>query len=147
METVKLAGFKTQGPPTWAWYALKAATINKLRSNKPPSGLVLTETAVQKYNLLNEQEQKKLEVKKQFDQAKKAAKKLSKDPAISGLTELVIPAKGYIGFEDLPPLAVVWLAPVFVRPDSECFLCGDPLYGYPDYEDVCLWCAAGKKVK
>lgn len=141
METAKTVGFRTTGPPQWQWYTTKPSVLNKLRTNPPKSGITITEVALQKFQFLNDQEQKKLELKKTYEKAKKAARKQSKDPDISGLTELVIPDKGYIDQSDLPPLVPTWKFMPPPVPDACCFVCGEPLYWFPDYSDICLWCS------
>lgn len=141
MEAVKSAGFKTTGPPSWQWFAVKAKPLNKLRETRPKSGLVLTELALEKYKQINQREEQKAALKKEFEQAKKVAKKQSKDPEISGLTELIIPeGKNWISKEDLPP----WeskLTGTFTRPvppTELCMICDEPIYFYEHL--VCLWC-------
>jgi hypothetical protein len=102
---------------------------------------VLTEIALAKYQTLNQKEEQKAALKKQFKDAQKKAKKESKDPEISGLVEFVIPEKGYIDASDLPLLEVHWKPPVFLKPDIFCIVCEDPLYlPFPDYPDICIWC-------
>jgi hypothetical protein len=143
MELVKSVGFKTSGPPAWTWCTPKASVLNKLRDNKPKSGLFLTEVALEKYKSFSEKEEKNEAVKKAFLEAKKAAKKVSLDPSIKyeGMVELVIPEKGYIGAEDLPPM------PPWVNPRKEiltpcsgiCMICESPVYFY-EKDTICLWC-------
>jgi hypothetical protein len=140
LESAKTAGFKTSGPPNWKWLARKAAVLNKLRQNKPASGLTLTEVAFQHYKSINEREEKKAELKKNFQKLKKAADKESKDPEVSGLVELVIPEKGYIDASDLPSSAyqvVVYTPPP--SPKDTCFICEEPVYFY-EKSGICLWC-------
>jgi len=103
MEAVKAAGFRTTGPPAWQWYAGTVETLENIRENPPKSGLLITEQALEKYKPLLEKFQQKQELRKQFKQAQKTAKKQSKDSEISGLTELIIPEKGYIDASDLQP--------------------------------------------
>lgn len=143
LEAVKLAGFRTFGPPEWVWYASPPGVkaLNRLRDIKPQSGLTLTEVAFNKYKIASEKLEQKDALKKQFKDAQKIAKKQSKDPKISGLTELVIPEKGYIDSSDLPLFKSTWDKPVFIKPDSMCIVCGDALYlPFPDYPDICGWC-------
>jgi hypothetical protein len=149
LDSVKSAGFRTFGPPEWIWYApppgVKA--LNRLRENKPASGLTLTEVAFNKYKIASEKLEQKDALKKQFQDAQKIAKKQSKDPEISGLTEIVIPEKGYIDQSDLPPFKSTWVPWYFPKPDVYCFICGDPLYlPFPDYPDVCGWCDIQQKI-
>ena len=142
MESVKAAGFKTTGPPSWQWYCFKAKPLNKLRENRPKSGLVLTELALEKYKQINDREEQKAALKKEFQQADKAAKKASKDSEISGTTELIIPeGKIWISREDLPPgKPFVW---TYVRPEPPkelCMICDSPLYSIYEHPLICLWC-------
>jgi hypothetical protein len=140
MEAAKAAGFKTDGPPSWLWHTSKAAVLNKLRAHKPSSGLTMTELALQKYQPLNQQEEQKAALKKQFKDAQKKAQKESKDPEISGLVELVIPeGKLWISAEDLPPIESKWSYTPPTPPEERCMVCEDPLYLY-DYENICLFC-------
>jgi hypothetical protein len=141
MEAAKAAGFRTTGPPAWQWYAGTVETLENIRKNPPKSGLTITEQALEKYKPLLEKFKQKQELRKQFKQAQKTAKKQSKDPGVSGLTELVIPEKGYIDASDLPPYVSKWVPPVFQIPDIFCIVCEAPLYlPFPDYSDICIWC-------
>jgi hypothetical protein len=139
LEAVKLAGFKTTGPPAWQWYTTKPSVLNKLRDNKPKSGLTLTEVALEQYKPLNEKEQQVLALKKQFQKEKKAAEKQSLDSSISGMVEVVIPDKGYIDASDLP--ASGWKHKFDITPMhsiDKCIICEDPLAFYE--QTICLWC-------
>jgi predicted type IV restriction endonuclease len=140
LESVKSAGFRTDGPPQWTWHTTRVQCLNYLRKNRPQSGLIITEVALQKFNKLNEAAEQKAALKKQFKDANKKAKKESKDPTVSGLTELVIPeGKIWISVEDLPPgKPFEW---GFVRPnppEDRCMICEEPIYMYEHL--VCLWC-------
>ena len=143
-DSVQHAGFKTEGPPTWTWFTTKASVLNKLRENKPLSGLIITEVALQKYKTQNEVELKKEQLRKQWQTAKKQAQKQSKDPDISGMVDLIIPEKGYIGAEDFPPLEIKLTA--FPKSDTissdYCFICGDPVYFYEKLlpTAICIFC-------
>jgi hypothetical protein len=137
MELVRSVGFKTTGPPQWIWHTSKASILNKLRDRKPKSGLTITETALQKYNRLNEHEQTKLAVKKQFEQAKKiAAQEIDSsnwkdfiDEETGIVCKQVAPAAGEFKWKYTPPKP----------PQIYCFMCGDPLYYY-ELPDVCIYC-------
>lgn len=149
LEAVKLAGFRTFGPPEWIWYAPSPGVkaLNRLRENKPQSGLALTEHAFNKYKLASEKLEQKDALKKQFKDAQKKANKESKDPDISGLTDIIIPEKGYIDASDLPEFKSTWNKPVFIKPDFICIVCGDWLYlPFPDYPDICSWCDMQQKI-
>ena len=137
MEAAKAAGFRTAGPPSWTWSTQKASVLNKLRDHKPESGLTLTEVALSHYKQINEREEKKAALKKQFQELQKKAKKESKE----GLVEVIIPEKGYISREDLEPRPDLHTPRVFAKPEIYCVVCGEPLYvPFPDYDDVCHWC-------
>jgi hypothetical protein len=140
LESVKSAGFRTDGPPGWTWHTQRVACLNYLRKNRPKSGLIITEVALQKFNQLNEKAEQKAALKKQFQEANKKAKKQSKDPEISGLTELVIPeGKIWISREDLSPSKE--FVGTFTRPEPPkecCMICDDPIYFYEHL--ICLWC-------
>ena len=149
LEAVKLAKFHTTGPPYWIWFAPSPGimALNRLRVNRPASGLTISEEALQVYNTLAEVEAKNDEVRKQLAEVKKAAKKERKQKGqkaanrglFAGLTE----EKWWIGAEDLPPLPPY--ISIFVPPpppNLKCLICQSPVYLY-EYEDVpmCLWCA------
>lgn len=139
MEAVKEAGFKTQGPPLWLWCTKKVSVINKLKDNKPKSGLSLSALAFEKYKPLNEDEQKKLELKKEYKKLKRTAEKNSLDSSISHMVELVIPEKGYLDASDYPPST--W-KPAFeitrMASTDRCLACDDPLAFFE--KTVCIWC-------
>jgi hypothetical protein len=133
-ELVKQAGFKTTGPPDWAWYTSRSSILNKLRDLKPKSGLVITEAALDKYKFLNEQDQKKRELKKLFDKENKAAaqNRVTRNMYVddNGITCYVVePSKEKFVMKFVLP------AP----PDQYCFVCGDPVYNF-EQSDLCLWC-------
>lgn len=139
MEAAKAAGFRTSGPPAWLWTTSKASVLNKLRKNRPASGLTLTEVALEKFKFRDKQDTQKAELKKAFKVASKASKKVSLDPRISGLTQMKVPAKGYITAEDLPPYTPIYKGFVPPAPPDElCLICDEPIYFYEHL--VCLFC-------
>jgi hypothetical protein len=137
MEAVKAAGFKTDGPPAWSWHTTKASVLNKLRENRPKSGLVLTEVALTHYQTINQKEEEKTALKKQFKQAQKLAKKTEKFPE----------RKTY--FDEELQITCLFVEPKtteFTMPKistvtsaDRCMVCEDPLYCY-DYNLICIWC-------
>ena len=136
LDSVKTAGFRTNGPPNWLWYAPSSGVkaLDYLREHKPNSGLVITEQALEKYNFLKKQFEKKRELKKIFEQGKREASKTSFEKTFidseSGIKCLVVESK------------VQDFVPSFVRPKSPediCFMCGEPVYFY-EYPDICLSC-------
>jgi hypothetical protein len=139
MEYVKGAGFRTTGPPHWIWYTGKIEVLNKLRKHRPKSGLMITEQALEQFNLLKKKFDEKAELKKTFSKATKAAKKASKDPEISGMVELCIPDKGYLDASDFPVLLSTRAYIPPPGPKETCLICEDPLYQYERHL-ICLFC-------
>lgn len=139
LEACKLAKFHTTGPPDWRWYTQSVKALNRLRANKPQSGLTISPEALLIYTPLNDLEIKNEEVKARLKDARKAQKKQQKEAEKYQIPE----GKPYITAEDLPP------APSFVSqnlvvdfPGEKilCQGCGDRLYFY-DFPDICLWCS------
>lgn len=134
LAAVKAAGFKTDGPPSWVWWTHKVAVLNKLRKNKPSSGLLITDEALSEYTPLAEMEAKNEETKKLLKKAKGEAVKLRAPSWIPA-------GKDSLGPEDLPPYDSSRSS--FVRPippPTRCLLCGDPTYPIYEQENLCLWC-------
>ena len=75
LAAVKVAGFHTDGPPAWAWWTDKIKVLNSLREHKPESGLTINQDAWEVYESLTKMDTKNTEVKQQFAEAKKKAKK------------------------------------------------------------------------
>lgn len=133
---VKIAGFRTDGAPGWIWWTAKAEVIDKLRKNRPPSGLQITDEALAEYKRLSDILTKNKETKKLFEKAKKAAK-----PIVSWIREGEI----WLSKEDLPPyespknLFIPQHKAALVS-DTRCALCGEPTYEPIELPYICLWC-------
>ncbi|SRR6266478_2623849 len=141
LEAVKVAKFHTDGPPFWIWYAPSPgiAALTRLRANRPASGLTITPEALAVYQPLAQQEEKNDEVKKQLQEQKKKVKKEQKE---SSKCDWLPPGKDYLGAEDLPPMPP-FISPHLVsklEPIGVCRVCNQPTYGWPDLNDICLWC-------
>ena len=150
LDACKNAKFRTTGPPDWIWFApppgIKA--LNRLRANRPASGLTISPEALAIYTPLAALEVKNEEVRKQLAEVKKKQKKEKKtekkteentnDSVLDGLTE----EKWWIDTNDLPPLPpfVPNYSVSQIKPVGICRTCGDSIYGWPDLEFVCLWC-------
>lgn len=147
LDACKNAKFRTTGPPNWIWFAPPPGikTLNRLRANRPASGLTISPEALAVYTPLAELEAKNEEVRKQLADVKKKQKKEQKkkivevaDSISDGLTE----EKWWIDVDDLPP------SPLFIpayqvskiQPIGICRVCKDPTYGWPDLGDICLYC-------
>lgn len=152
LNVVKEAGFRTTGPPNWIWYADKLSKLNKLRANKPPSGLTIADDAFAQYTRLTEMEAQNEAARAQFAPIKKEQEKKKKQRKREEKIErtyhkVVIPAKpgelyDYIGAEDLPPMPP-WRAPEHAPWTGPlCAVCEQPVYPYERLEPtpVCLWC-------
>ncbi len=146
LAAVKAAGFHTDGPPEWRWFApapgIKA--LNRLRAKRPASGLTISIEALEIYKPLQEIEEKNLEVRARLADAKKAQKKEAKLKARE-IPEVILPEGRWwtIGPEDLPSKpSFISSNPVvpFLGEVKLCEGCGDRLYFY-DYPDICLWCS------
>jgi hypothetical protein len=138
---VKSSGFKPDtSSGAWIWATQKAAVLNKIRKNKPASGLTITEEAYAAYLPLAETEEKNLEVKKLMKKAQKEAKQVSQEPASeSGLIEEIWWEK-----ESPPPEPFVSPYPPSPPAEYQCFVCKGPVYGSSldllEPWPICLWC-------
>ncbi len=133
-HAVKEAGFKTTGAPQWIWWTQKVPVMEKLRKNRPASGLTITPEASDVYTPLLEQERKNDEIRKL---AKKA--KADQEPHSNWLPD----GKEYLEREDLPPqppLEKPFQPPP--PPDTQCSNCGQPVYFYEllGVFPLCLFC-------
>lgn len=147
LSAVKISGFKPDtSSGAWVWWTAKAAVLNKIRENKPASGLTITNEAYDAYVPLAEQETRNAEVKKQAAAINKAAKKERKNKELEAATTslFAIPeGKIWIGPDDLPPkppfVSTIAPIPPFVGP--VCVFCAGPVYFYElQNPPTCLWC-------
>jgi len=158
------AGFRTDGPPAWVWRATKAAVLDKLKANRPTSGLTITKVALDAYNHLRAIEDRDAELKKFAKEQKKLQKKAQEREKIKSEREdgeeispeyeptryRPIPeywkGKQEITWADLPADIMARHAQresVPVRraePLGKCRICGGSTYD-PDEFDFCLWCS------
>lgn len=141
LVAVKAAGFKTEGPPEWVWYSYKAEPLQKLRENRPASGLTITPEAREQFTALVTVEAKNAETKAQLAEHNKVLKKNLKTQKLDA-TALVIPEKGYIDATDLPLHETEYVSYVPPSPpDTLCIVCKTPIYFY-ELQDpsICLFC-------
>ncbi len=153
LAAVKAAGFRTTGPTDWIWYAAKLPVLDKLRANKPASGLTISEEAYVEYTRLTEMERVNAAARAQFAPIAEKQKKEKKERKKKEIKEqnssiIVIPPKpdscfDYIGAEDLPPM------PPFEHKHAPqphagpwCYVCAAPVYFYEKQEPtpICLFC-------
>jgi hypothetical protein len=141
LEAVKAAGFRTTGPPEWRWHApspgIKA--LNRLRQNRPASGLTISPEALEVYKPLAEIEAKNDAVRKQLAEQKKKVKKEQRE---SAKCDWLPVGKEYLEASDLPPMPPMertYVPPP--PPDLKCRECNQPIYMYEQQNPpLCLWC-------
>lgn len=152
---VKAAGFRYDGLSK-LWWTAKLPALNKLRENKPASGLTISEDAYQTYVRLSEIEAKNAEVRAQFAPMAEEIKKEKKNRKKKELEQktyhpVVIPPKPHLSFdridkEDLPPMPVrpdAYVPPVHLGPN--CHICNAPVYFYElQNPPTCLFCETQK---
>ena len=147
LAAVKAAGFKTDGPTSgWVWHTAKIPVLNKLRENRPASGLEITNEALAVYKVLSERERVNSEAKAKFKEIEKEAKKKRKEQEQEEQTTTLFAVpegKIWIGPEDLPPKPpfVSEIAPIPRHTGPWCHVCGQPVYMYElQSPPTCLWC-------
>ena len=156
LAAVKAAGFRYDGAVR-VWHTNKLAVLNKLRENKPASGLTIAEDAYQAYLRLSEIEAKNAEVRKQFAPIKEEqdkAKKIRKKKEVHDQTYIAVnvpPKPGqdfdYVGAEDLPPMSPFEFKNhiILPHPGPWCHDCAAPVYFYElQNPPTCLWCEINK---
>lgn len=136
LAAVKAAGFKTSGPPQWTWYTGKAGPLDKLKKNRPASGLTITDEAFEQYTRLKEEENKKAALLAELKAAKKA--KPVEDSPVEP-----VPAGQEFGYNCVPDVEktihIGYIPPVWTGP--VCFVCKDYVYFYERQEPpTCLTC-------
>lgn len=143
LQSVKDAGFRTFGPPSWVWYApspgIKA--LSRLREKRPNSGLTISEEALAIYRPLAEQDAKNAEIRQKAAELNKANKKQKKKQEQEAVASELMPEdKMFITAADLPPMPPSENRYAPPPPPTElCQSCGQPLYAY-ESKDLCLWC-------
>jgi hypothetical protein len=79
LDAVKTAGFKPDtSSGAWVWHTAKIPVLEKLRKNRPASGIAIDDATFEKYKELKEQFDKNEEIKKAakaFEKERKAAEK------------------------------------------------------------------------
>lgn len=143
LQSVKDAGFRTFGPPSWVWYApapgIKA--LERLRVKKPNSGLTISPEAFSVYKPLAEQDARNAEIRKAAQELNKANKKQKKKEEHTTIaSELMSDDKMFITAADLPPMPPsekLYTPPP--PPEERCQSCQAPLYFY-ESKDLCHWC-------
>jgi len=147
LAAVKAAGFKPDtSTGAWVWHTAKIPVLQKLRENKPASGLTITPDGLEVFKKLEETHNRNTLIKAEAAKIAKAQKKERKDKEQEDETAkfLVIPdGKIWIDKEDLPPAPPYESS--FVRPPSpslRCITCNDPVYKEFELSDppICLYC-------
>lgn len=141
---VKAAGFKTDGPPAWVWYAFKSEPLTKLRENRPAT-LTIEQDARTEYAALKVVEDRNAATKAELAAHKKELKKkLKEDKQDAMRPDEYLDPLGFVCLKVAPKLFVS--THQFIRPtppNITCFICESPVYSYEYGEGQhpsCLWC-------
>lgn len=148
LASVKVSGFKTDGPPEWIWYSYKAEPLTKLRENRPASGLTITPEAREQFTSLATVEANNAKIKTELaahnKELKKKLKVADQDAKASAGPKMKMCAEGYlcISREDLPPMPPregAYVAPVWDGP--RCSICQSALLPFERHNpNICMWC-------
>jgi hypothetical protein len=146
---LKAAGFKTEGPPSWVWHTSKVPVIQKIRANKPASGLTIDDDARAMYLNMEENFNKNAAIKAEARKISQAQKKEAKlttkalpespdDCPMDG----TLPPCIFAG-KELKPL-VEFKSPFTptTHPGPWCVSCQAPVYFYEMLAPwaLCIWC-------
>ena len=135
-QSVKSAGFKTEGPPNWVWLTQRALPLTTLRDSKPLSGLTITSDALENYKRLKAQEDLNAAVKAQF---KAARKDLKKDE--TSLKGFEMSPEGFLSLIVEPVEFKIWKLIPPPSPLLLCRVCQSPVYFYESQNPpICLDC-------
>lgn len=142
---VKAAGFRTDGPPAWVWYAFKSEPLTKLRSDKPAILNINADARVE-YTRLKEVEDRNAATKALLAVEKKKLKKKLNNDKLDALKpgEYFDEGAGFVCLV-VKPSPTPWV-PKFEKPappETTCFICDSPVYSYEYGEDQrpsCMWC-------
>lgn len=162
LEAIKAARWSTTGAPSWVWHtpAPHIPALNRLKANRPASGLTISPEALAVYAPLNAQYEANEAVKVQLKAARKAADKEQKaaDKALANAApvskhQLEHPEyyftpewyEAWIAGTAPPHPASTWVCPTLInRPEAilRCQDCNDPIYFYESQDPpACLWCS------
>jgi hypothetical protein len=137
-QAVKMAGFKTEGPPDWKWVAFRAAVLTKLKSAKPASGITITPDALMNYQRLKTLEDANAVVKAQLKAARKEQQ--IEDPA-KGF-KMTMGPEGFMIADVEPGESKIWNK--YIPPDKPamlCHICQSAVYFYEcQNPPTCLDC-------
>ncbi len=138
MYALSQAGFKRdQG----IWHTIKVPVLEKLRQNRPASGITIDPDALEIFKLWQEAAVKNAEVKAAARKLEKERKKAREQEAKEETTHEVFGDKEFITAADLspqPPQVKPYIPPPL--PEARCFVCDSPLYFY-ELPDICIWCS------
>lgn len=143
LDAVKAAGFKPDtSSGAWVWHTTKIPVLEKLRKNRPVSGIAIDPETFAKYQELSEQFKINDDIKKaakEFEREQKAkAKEAEYTPGAE--EDDLFDADGNLKPHNLPPIPENpnrFKPPV--HPGPWCQFCGDPIYFY-ELPDICIWC-------
>ena len=139
LESVKAAGFKTSGPPSWTWYTNKIAVLENLRANRPASGLTILTDALVEYKRIKADADAVTALMAELKAAKKIIKRLKQNDGVV----IEIPDGAEFGYncvaDSEPTVYVGYVAPTWTGP--VCHICRSPVYFYElQNPPTCLSC-------
>lgn len=138
LDAVKAAGFKTTGSPDWIWHTQKIGPLDKLRKNRPASGLTILEDALVEYKRIKAQEESKAALLAELKAAKKAIKKKVEPEAQEPLAEGEY-FKSFCVPDSEPTIYIGHIAPPYTGP--QCVVCKGPVYFFElQSPPTCMWC-------
>lgn len=150
LAAVKGAGFKPDtSTGAWVWHTNKIPNLNRLRENKPKSGLTIDVAALDVYKQQADAWAQQEVVRKQLAEFRKKAKKAFKEAQQTANTpksEGDCPMDGSLppclfeGKEWKPPAYTKFIPPVHEGPF--CINCKQPVYFYEIQKPfaICIWC-------
>jgi hypothetical protein len=171
------AGFHSDGPPAWIWYASKASCLTKLKESRSSiSALSITREALDAYNRLLAIEQRNDELKAWAKEQKKKLKKQEERDKIEAQHEAdgecggdvepeyqerhYYPLPDYwkgkteIGRDDLPADVLArsvqreFISTERAKPTGTCGICGESIYFYESQDPpICFWCEGNGEEK
>ena len=151
LTAVKAAGFRYDGAQR-IWWTVKLPVLDKIRANKPLSGLTITNQAYTEYLRLTETERINAEVRAKFapikeEQDKEKKKRKKKEDHDKIYIAVKVPPKAgqdfdYTGVEDLPSMPPFESKnPILSHQGPWCHVCASPVYFYElQSPPTCLFC-------
>lgn len=150
-QLAKDAGFKTNGAEGgWRWFANTVKPLNYLKEHRPVE-LAISTDALNHYQRLQAMHEANEAVLAPLREIKKQTRKRQvKEKREGEKFKLIVPEKGYIGAEDLPPLKIELHC--YPKPAPFDVFCSVCQAGLDDIWDdrvfrVCLYCEKESEIQ